>query len=86
MLAFPAEIYRTGVNTTVRTLKEIKDPIRKQNGYNNLVGSSLQQLDYYNTREQIALKSITNVVEDNTILPVENGKYKYIEFNHGFFL
>ena len=38
--AFPAEIYRTGVNTTVRALKEIKDPVRKQIGYNSLVGQA----------------------------------------------
>ena len=36
--AFPAEIYRTGVNTTSRALFEIKDPIRKQIGYNSLMG------------------------------------------------
>jgi len=36
--AFPAEIYRTGTNTLMRGLKESKDPIRKQIGYNSLMG------------------------------------------------
>ena len=98
--AFPAEIYRTGVNTTARALKEIKDPVRKEIGYKSLVGqgftyAALPPLAvetfrglYGITRNQ--LEAIREVLptwsEDNTILPVyENGKYKYIDFSHGFF-
>jgi len=98
--AFPAEIYRTGANTTVRALKEIKDPVRKQIGYNSLVGQAFTYATlppllvetfrglYGITRDQ--LNAIREVLptwsEDNTILPVyENGKYKYIDFSHGFF-
>ena len=98
--AFPAEIYRTGVNTTARALKEIKDPIRKQIGYNSLIGQGFTYSVlpvaafeafrglYGITRDQVA--AIREVLptwsEDNTILPVyEDGKYKYIDFSHGFF-
>ena len=98
--AFPAEIYRTGANTTVRALKEIKDPVRKQIGYNSLVGQAFTYATlppllvetfrglYGITRDQ--LSAIREVLptwsEDNTILPVyEDGKYKYIDFSHGFF-
>jgi chorismate mutase len=98
--AFPAEIYRTGVNTTARALKEIKDPVRKEIGYKSLVGqgftyAALPPLAvetfralYGITRE--TLEAIREVLptwsEDDTILPVyENGKYKYIDFSHGFF-
>jgi hypothetical protein len=98
--AFPAEIYRTGVNTTVRALKEIKDPVRKQIGYNSLVGQASTYAAipviateafrtlYGITREQVsALREVLPTwSEDNTILPVyEDGKYKYIDFSHGFF-
>ena len=98
--AFPAEIYRTGVNTTSRALFEIKDPIRKQIGYNSLVGQASTYIAvpviateafrylYGITREQVtALREVLPTwSEDNTILPVyENGKYKYIDFSHGFF-
>ena len=98
--AFPAEIYRTGVNTTARGLKEIKDPIRKQIGYNSLIGQATTYTAipviategfrylYGITREQVsALREVLPTwSEDNTILPVyENGKYKYIDFSHGFF-
>ena len=98
--AFPAEIYRTGVNTTARALKEIKDPVRKQIGYNSLVGQAATYTAipviategfrylYGITREQInAMREVLPTwSEDNTILPVyENGKYKYIDFSHGFF-
>ena len=98
--AFPAEIYRTGVNTTARALKEIKDPVRKQIGYNSLVGQAATYTAipviategfrylYGVTREQInAMREVLPTwSEDNTILPVyENGKYKYIDFSHGFF-
>ena len=98
--AFPAEIYRTGVNTTMRSIKEINDPIRKSIGYKRLVGQGttyavLPPLAvetfrglYGISRDQ--LSAIREVLptwsEDNTILPVyEDGKYKYIDFSHGFF-
>ena len=98
--AFPAEIYRTGVNTTARALKEIKDPVRRQIGYNSLIGQAFTYATlppllvesfrglYGITRNQ--LNAIREVLptwsEDNTILPVyEDGKYKYIDFSHGFF-
>jgi len=98
--AFPAEIYRTGVNTTARALKEIKDPVRKEIGYKSLVGQGFTYATlpplavetfrglYGITRNQ--LEAIREVLptwsEDNTILPVyEDGKYKYIDFSHGFF-
>ena len=98
--AFPAEIYRTGTNTTMRALKEIKDPVRKQIGYNSLVSQAFTYAVlppalvetfrglYGITREQ--LNAIREMLptwsEDNTILPVyENGKYKYYDFSHGFF-
>jgi len=98
--AFPAEIYRTGTNTLMRGLKEVKDPVRKQIGYNSLVGQGftytvlpvaaveLFRGMYGITREQ--LTAIREVLptwsEDNTILPIyEDGKYKYIDFSHGFF-
>ena len=98
--AFPAEIYRTGVNTTARALKEIKDPVRKQIGYNSLVGQAATytaipviategfRFLYGITRDQVnAIREVLPTwSEDNTILPVyENGKYKYIDFSHGFF-
>jgi hypothetical protein len=98
--AFPAEIYRTGANTLTRGLKEVKDPIRKQIGLNSLVGQAFTYAVlppaaveifrglYGVTREQ--LNAIREVLptwsEDNTILPIyEDGKYKYIDFSHGFF-
>ena len=98
--AFPAEIYRTGVNTTARALKEIKDPVRKEIGYKSLVGqgftyAALPPLAvesfrglYGITRNQLeAMREVLPTwSEDNTILPVyEDGKYKYIDFSHGFF-
>jgi hypothetical protein len=98
--AFPAEIYRTGTNTLMRGLKETKDPIRKTIGYKSLVGQAFTYAVlppaaveifrglYGITREQ--LSAIREVLptwsEDNTILPIyEDGKYKYIDFSHGFF-
>ncbi len=98
--AFPAEIYRTGANTTVRALKEIKDPVRKQIGYNSLIGQAFTYATlppllvetfrglYGITRDQLnAMREVLPTwSEDNTILPVyEDGKYKYIDFSHGFF-
>jgi hypothetical protein len=84
----------------MRGLKESKDPIRKQIGFNSLVGQGftytflpiaaveLFRGMYGITREQ--LSAIREVLptwsEDNTILPIyEDGKYKYIDFSHGFF-
>ena len=98
--AFPAEIIRTGTNTTARALYEIKDPVRRQIGFNSLIGQGFTyavlpptlvetfRALYGITREQ--LSAIREVLptwsEDNTILPIyENGKYKYIDFSHGFF-
>ena len=98
--AFPAEIYRTGANTLTRGLKEARDPIRKQIGLNSLAGQAFTYAVlppaaveifrglYGVTRDQ--LNAIREVLptwsEDNTILPIyEDGKYKYIDFSHGFF-
>ena len=98
--AFPAEIYRTGANTTVRAIKELKDPVRKTIGYKRIVGQGITYAVlppvavetfrglYGITRDQ--LSAIREVLptwsEDNTILPIyEDGKYKYIDFSHGFF-
>ena len=98
--AFPAEIYRTGANTTVRAIKELKDPVRKNIGYKRIVGQGITYAVlppvavetfrglYGITRDQ--LSAIREVLptwsEDNTILPIyEDGKYKYIDFSHGFF-
>jgi hypothetical protein len=98
--AFPAEIYRTGTNTLTRGLYEIRDPIRQTIGYKSLVGQAftytvlppaaveLFRGMYGITRDQ--LSAIREVLptwsEDNTILPIyEDGKYKYIDFSHGFF-
>jgi len=98
--AFPAEIYRTGTNTTMRALKEIKDPVRKQIGYNSLIGQGFTYAVlppaavevfrglYGITRDQLTAirEMLPTWSEDNTILPIyENGKYKYIDFSHGFF-
>ena len=98
--AFPAEIYRTGTNTLMRGVKEVKDPVRKQIGYNSLVGQAFTYAIlppaaveifrglYGITRDQLsAIREILPTwSEDNTILPIyEDGKYKYIDFSHGFF-
>jgi len=98
--AFPAEIYRTGTNTLMRGLKESKDPIRKQIGYNSLMGQGFTYAFlptalvetfrglYGVTRDQVnAIREMLPTwSEDNTILPVyENGEYKYYDFSHGFF-
>ena len=73
-----------------KALKEIKDPVRKQIGYNSLVGQAFTYATlppllvetfrglYGITRDQ--LSAIREVLptwsEDNTILPVyENGKF-----------
>ena len=98
--AFPAEIYRTGANTLTRGLKEVRDPVRKQIGYNSLMGQAFTYTAlpaaaveifrglYGVTREQVnAIREVLPTwSEDNTILPIyEDGKYKYIDFSHGFF-
>ena len=98
--AFPAEIYRTGTNTLMRGLKEYKDPVRKQIGFNSLVGQGFTYAVlppavveifrgmYGVTREQLSAirEMLPTWSEDSTILPIyENGKYKYIDFSHGFF-
>ena len=76
------------------------DPIRKQIGLNSLAGQAFTYAVlppaaveifrglYGVTRDQ--LNAIREVLptwsEDNTILPIyEDGKYKYIDFSHGFF-
>ena len=98
--SFPSEIFRTGGNTTMRSLYEIKDPIRETIGMKRLVGQALTYAFfpiaamkagsalYGITREKLtAMREILPVwSEDNTIIGVyENGKYKYIDFSHGFF-
>ncbi len=98
--SFPSEIFRTGGNTTMRALKEIKDPIRETIGMRRLLGQALTygffpiaamkagSALYGITREKItAMREILPVwSEDNTIIGVyEDGKYKYIDFSHGFF-
>ena len=98
--SFPAEIFRTGGNTTMRALYEAKDPIRQTIGMKRLVGQALTygffpiaamkagSALYGITRDKItAMREILPTwSEDNTIIGVyENGKYKYIDFSHGFF-
>jgi len=98
--SFPSEIFRTGGNTTMRALEEIKDPIRQTIGMKRLVGQALTygffpiaamkagSALYGITREKLtAMREILPVwSEDNTIIGVyEDGKYKYIDFSHGFF-
>ena len=98
--SFPAEIFRTGGNTTIRALKEIKDPIRETIGMRRLLGQALTygffpiaamkagSALYGITREKLtAMREILPTwSEDNTIIGVyEDGKYKYIDFSHGFF-
>ena len=98
--SFPSEIFRTGGNTTMRALFEVKDPIRQTIGMKRLVGQALTYAFfpiaamkagsalYGITRDKItAMREILPVwSEDNTIIGVyEDGKYKYIDFSHGFF-
>jgi len=98
--SFPSEIFRTGGNTTMRALYEVKDPVRQTIGMKRLVGQGLTygffpiaamkagSALYGITREKItAMREILPVwSEDNTIIGVyEDGKYKYIDFSHGFF-
>ena len=98
--SFPSEIFRTGGNTTMRALKEVKDPVRETIGMKRLAGQALTYAFfpiaamkagsalYGITREKLtAMREILPVwSEDNTIIGVyEDGKYKYIDFSHGFF-
>ena len=98
--SFPAEIVRTTANATARSIKEIKDPIRKSIGYRRLLGQGVTYATlpimayegaralYGVSREKVAAmrELLPSFSKDNTIMPVyENGKYKYIDFSHGFF-
>ena len=84
----------------MRALFEVKDPIRETIGMKRLVGQALTYAFfpiaamkagsalYGITRDKItAMREILPVwSEDNTIIGVyEDGKYKYIDFSHGFF-
>jgi hypothetical protein len=98
--SFPSEIYRTGTNNLVRGIKESKDPILAPIGKARLTGQALTYIAapivavegfralYGITRDQLTAirEFVPEWSKDNTILPVyENGKYKYIDFSHGFF-
>ena len=98
--SFPSEIYRTGTNNLVRGIKEAKDPILAPIGKARLTGQALTYITapivavegfralYGITRDQLdAIREfVPNWSKDNVILPVyENGKYKYVDFSHGFF-
>ena len=98
--SFPSEIYRTGTNNLVRGIREAKDPILAPIGKARLTGQALTYITapivavegfralYGITRDQLdAIREfVPNWSKDNLILPVyENGKYKYIDFSHGFF-
>jgi hypothetical protein len=98
--SFPSEIYRTGTNNLVRGIKESKDPILSPIGKGRLVGQALTYMTapivavegfralYGISRDQLAAirEFVPEWSKDNIILPVyENGKYKYIDFSHGFF-
>jgi len=98
--SFPSEIYRTGTNNLVRGIKEAKDPILSPIGKARLTGQALTYITapivavegfralYGITRDQLdAIREfVPNWSKDNIILPVyENGKYKYVDFSHGFF-
>jgi len=98
--SFPSEIYRTGTNNLTRGIKEAKDPILAPIGKGRLTGQALTYITapivavegfralYGITRDQLAAirEFVPDWSKDNTILPVyENGKYKYIDFSHGFF-
>jgi len=98
--SFPSEIYRTGTNNLVKGIKEAKDPIRAPIGKARLTGQALTYVTapivavegfralYGISRDQ--LDAIRDFVpewsKDNIILPIyEDGKYKYVDFSHGFF-
>ena len=98
--SFPSEIFRTGGNTTMLSVKEMKDPVLQSIGMKRLTGQALTygffplaamtagSALYGITKDKItAMREILPTwSEDNTIIGVyENGKYKYIDFSHGFF-
>ena len=98
--SFPSEIFRTGGNTTMLAVKELKDPVLQSIGMKRLTGQALTygffplaamtagSALYGITKDKItAMREILPTwSEDNTIIGVyENGKYKYIDFSHGFF-
>jgi len=98
--SFPAEIFRTGGNTTMLAIKEMKDPVLQAVGMKRLAGQALTygffplaamsagSALYGLGKEKItAMREILPTwSEDNTIIGVyEDGKYKYIDFSHGFF-
>jgi len=98
--SFPSEIFRTGGNTTMLAVKEMKDPVLQAIGMKRLTGQALTYAFFplaamsagsalYGLGKEkiIAMREILPVwSEDNTIIGVyENGKYKYIDFSHGFF-
>jgi len=98
--SFPSEIYRTGTNNFTRGIREAKDPILAPIGKARLTGQALTYATapivayegfraLYGISREVA-EAIREFVpdwsRDNTLLPVyENGKYKYIDFSHGFF-
>ena len=98
--SFPSEIFRTGGNTTMLAIKEMKNPILESIGMKRLTGQALTYAFFplaamsagsalYGLSKDkiIAMREILPIwSEDNTIIGVyENGKYKYIDFSHGFF-
>jgi hypothetical protein len=98
--SFPSEIFRTGGNTTMLAVKEMKDPIFQSIGMKRLTGQALTYAFFplaamsagsalYGLGKEkiIAMREILPTwSEDNTIIGVyEDGKYKYIDFSHGFF-
>jgi hypothetical protein len=98
--SFPAEILRTVAGATNRALYEVKHPVLSSIGYRGLAGQAttyaLIPYVVYETmrglygvsREQVRAirEMLPEWSKDSTILPVyENGKYKYVDFSHGFF-
>jgi hypothetical protein len=98
--SFPSEIFRTGGNTTMLAVKEMKNPILNAIGMKRLTGQALTYAFFplaamsagsalYGLGKEkiIAMREILPTwSEDNTIIGVyEDGKYKYIDFSHGFF-
>ncbi len=98
--SFPSEIFRTGGNTTMLSIKEMKNPVLESIGMKRLTGQALTYAFFplaamsagsalYGLSKDkiIAMREILPIwSEDNTIIGVyENGKYKYIDFSHGFF-
>jgi hypothetical protein len=98
--SFPAEIVRTTLGATRRGIYEAKDPIRRTIGLRGMLGQGMTYgvvpIGVYEgvrglygiTREKVAAirEILPSWSQDSTILPVyEDGKYKYIDFSHGFF-